>query len=398
MVIQFCEHGPFLWTWSILVNMVHSCEHGPFLWTWCILVNKVHSCEHGAFLWTWCILMNMVHSGEHGPFLWTWSILVNMVHSCEHVPFLWTWSILVNMVQIFFLCWTCHLKLFRALNSILLLFLVSTVHSYEHNAYLVVIVNWFDQSELGTFYFQSSQTGKKKGQKGAVKKKNSKSKNPSTQLKKVGKKNGQPYGGNDLTSKLLQTMEKHKEVSYFCIVPMLIVSVEKQTPLINAPTTKSSYSSSTLTSHATRMRRRAFVLAFVRPLVTFLLVHQLRKNRGFPWIDFHGRLPIFPGFLCNSITHCSADGKPAPCPGPGPFHIQRPDGRRDAFLTMAREKHLEFSSLRRAKFSTMAMLYELHITGRDGFVYTCNSCKVNMETHYHCNTCDVSLWKFCWQI
>ena len=35
------------------------------------------------------------------------------------------------------------------------------------------------------------------------------------------------------------------------------------------------------------------------------------------------------------------------------------DGR-DAFLTMARDKHQEFSSLRRAKYSTLAMLYEIH--------------------------------------
>lgn len=63
------------------------------------------------------------------------------------------------------------------------------------------------------------------------------------------------------------------------------------------------------------------------------------------------------------------------------------DGR-DAFLTMAREKHYEFSSLRRAKFSTMAMLYELHNQGQDKFVYTCNSCRANVETRYHCMTCD----------
>lgn len=63
------------------------------------------------------------------------------------------------------------------------------------------------------------------------------------------------------------------------------------------------------------------------------------------------------------------------------------DGR-DSFLTMAREKHYEFSSLRRAKFSTMAMLYELHNQGQDKFVYTCNSCRANVETRYHCMTCD----------
>lgn len=63
------------------------------------------------------------------------------------------------------------------------------------------------------------------------------------------------------------------------------------------------------------------------------------------------------------------------------------DGR-DAFLTMAREKHYEFSSLRRAKYSTMAMLYELHNQGQDKFVYTCNSCKGHVETRYHCTVCD----------
>ena len=35
------------------------------------------------------------------------------------------------------------------------------------------------------------------------------------------------------------------------------------------------------------------------------------------------------------------------------------DGR-DSFLTMARDQHLEFSSLRRCKYSSLAMLYELH--------------------------------------
>lgn len=66
------------------------------------------------------------------------------------------------------------------------------------------------------------------------------------------------------------------------------------------------------------------------------------------------------------------------------------DGR-DAFLTIAREKHYEFSSLRRAKLSSMALLYELHNQGRDNFVYTCNSCKAHVETRYHCSVCDVSL-------
>lgn len=65
------------------------------------------------------------------------------------------------------------------------------------------------------------------------------------------------------------------------------------------------------------------------------------------------------------------------------------DGR-DAFLTLSRDKHFEFSSLRRAKYSTMGLLYELHTQAKDGFIYTCNDCKANVETRYHCVICEVS--------
>ncbi|XP_074650502.1 histone lysine acetyltransferase CREBBP-like [Tubulanus polymorphus] len=63
------------------------------------------------------------------------------------------------------------------------------------------------------------------------------------------------------------------------------------------------------------------------------------------------------------------------------------DGR-DAFLTLAREKHYEFSSLRRAKLSTLALLHELHNQGKDNFVYACNNCKNQVETRFHCTVCD----------
>ena len=67
------------------------------------------------------------------------------------------------------------------------------------------------------------------------------------------------------------------------------------------------------------------------------------------------------------------------------------DGR-DAFLTTAREKHYEFSSLRRAKLSSMALLYELHNQGKEAFVYTCNNCKAAVETRFLCSQCDVSTY------
>lgn len=69
------------------------------------------------------------------------------------------------------------------------------------------------------------------------------------------------------------------------------------------------------------------------------------------------------------------------------------DGR-DAFLTLARDKHLEFSSLRRSKWSSMCMLVELHNQSQDRFVYTCNECKHHVETRFHCTVCEVSWGSF----
>ena len=44
------------------------------------------------------------------------------------------------------------------------------------------------------------------------------------------------------------------------------------------------------------------------------------------------------------------------------------DGQAN-FLTLSTEEQREFSSLRRAKFSTMAMLVELHNQESDRFIY-----------------------------
>jgi E1A/CREB-binding protein len=63
------------------------------------------------------------------------------------------------------------------------------------------------------------------------------------------------------------------------------------------------------------------------------------------------------------------------------------DGREE-FLTLAEEKHLEFSTLRRAKFSSMVLLYELHMKDQEKFVYTSNMCSEIMEMRYHCTICN----------
>lgn len=61
---------------------------------------------------------------------------------------------------------------------------------------------------------------------------------------------------------------------------------------------------------------------------------------------------------------------------------------RDAFLSFAREKHCEFSSLRRAKYSSVAFLVELHSSSSDKASYTCNACRQICDTRYHCTVCD----------
>lgn len=58
---------------------------------------------------------------------------------------------------------------------------------------------------------------------------------------------------------------------------------------------------------------------------------------------------------------------------------------RDNLICLAREKHFEFSSCRRTKYSSMMILYELH-TQRDE--YTCNQCSTPIDARYHCATCD----------
>lgn len=129
--------------------------------------------------------------------------------------------------------------------------------------------------------------GKKKGQKKAKKSNKAKATN-----RKNNKKSNAPQTGNDLSTKIFTTMEKHKEV-FFVIRLHSVQAAASLGPVVDPD-----------------------------PLIA-----------------------------CDLM-----------------------DGR-DAFLTLARDKHYEFSSLRRCKYSSMAMLYDLHNQGTDRFVYTCNNCK-----------------------
>lgn len=71
------------------------------------------------------------------------------------------------------------------------------------------------------------------------------------------------------------------------------------------------------------------------------------------------------------------------------------DGR-DTFLNKAREEHWEFSSLRRAKWSTLNFCHALHMVDTDSkeMTYTCNNCQMNAQ--YHCSKCeDYDLCELC---
>ena len=71
-------------------------------------------------------------------------------------------------------------------------------------------------------------------------------------------------------------------------------------------------------------------------------------------------------------------------------HSELMDGR-DTFLSKARDEHWEFSSLRRAKYSTLNFCYALHTQeNKDIGGYTCNKCNSN-GVQWHCNVCEVSV-------
>eukprot|EP00501_MAST-03F_sp_TOSAG23-6_P000346 GSMAST32.ASY1.ANO1.353.1 assembled CDS len=64
-------------------------------------------------------------------------------------------------------------------------------------------------------------------------------------------------------------------------------------------------------------------------------------------------------------------------------------GTRQAFLTLCQGNHYQFDQLRRAKHSTMMVLYHLHNPTAPAFVHTCNDCQTDIMSgfRYHCNVC-----------
>jgi E1A/CREB-binding protein len=62
---------------------------------------------------------------------------------------------------------------------------------------------------------------------------------------------------------------------------------------------------------------------------------------------------------------------------------------RQAFLNLCRGNHYQFDELRRAKHTSMMVLWHLHNRDAPKFVQQCASCsrEILTGTRYHCNTC-----------
>ena len=62
---------------------------------------------------------------------------------------------------------------------------------------------------------------------------------------------------------------------------------------------------------------------------------------------------------------------------------------RQAFLNLCRGNHYQFDELRRAKHTSMMVLWHLHNRHADKFIQQCSSCsrEILSGLRYHCNTC-----------
>lgn len=73
---------------------------------------------------------------------------------------------------------------------------------------------------------------------------------------------------------------------------------------------------------------------------------------------------------------------------------------RQAFLSLCQGNHYQYDTLRRAKHSSMMVLYHLHNPTAPAFVTTCNTCHHDIETGqgWRCETCpDFDICNACYQ-
>lgn len=70
---------------------------------------------------------------------------------------------------------------------------------------------------------------------------------------------------------------------------------------------------------------------------------------------------------------------------------------RQSFLNLCQGNHYQFDQLRRAKHSSMMVLYHLHNPDAPKFVHNCNACHTDIltGTRYHCENCDIDFCHGC---
>lgn len=70
---------------------------------------------------------------------------------------------------------------------------------------------------------------------------------------------------------------------------------------------------------------------------------------------------------------------------------------RQSFLNLCQGNHYQFDQLRRAKHSSMMVLYHLHNPDAPKFVHNCNLCHMDIltGTRHHCETCDIDFCHGC---
>lgn len=70
---------------------------------------------------------------------------------------------------------------------------------------------------------------------------------------------------------------------------------------------------------------------------------------------------------------------------------------RQAFLNLCQGNHYQFDQLRRAKHSSMMVLYHLHNPDAPKFVHNCHLCHADIlvGTRLHCETCDIDFCQTC---
>ena len=98
------------------------------------------------------------------------------------------------------------------------------------------------------------------------------------------------------------------------------------------------------------------------------------------------------------IVHLYSCGTTAaslpPTRDPDPqFGGELADGRV-ALLVFCRERRLEFSTLRRASFTSMVLCHELHVEQANGvgrIIRCCRRCRAKTLLAYSCTTCEVSV-------